>query len=525
MRTNSIVCELKPYIQPFERTLALKELAIVSGSNPRQQTAGDGCLFVVQPGRPLKEIVDVLTYWQSVWDQSNSQHVFHTTQILIEAAHVSTKRQRQDIDQLVLPNKRELRYGPHGIHEYRGKFFPQLVGALLNIARCPQGGIVLDPMCGSGTTVVEAAIRGCNAIGIDMNPLSVLLSNAKANSIHLSGTQLKRAKNALLKRIAVSNSNSSWISTLSNVDRTYLSSWFSNASLKELDILATAIYQERNQAIRDIQLIVLSNILRRASFQKVDDLRVRRKSANESPEPVFDTFLAELNKTFSTLSGFSTTLPSVRLLGNGTAIEGDARRISDAIANHVGKVDVIITSPPYATALPYLDTDRLSLSFLDLLPRDEHRERDFNMIGNRELTKSLATTYWDSYNLEKDTLPKGVRNLIDHLKKVNSAPGVGFRRRNLPYLLSKYFLDMRDVIQEMYTVLKPGGHAFIVIGNNTTMAGGKRKDIRTDMWLGEIAQAVGFQLTETLPMDMLVSRDIFRDNAIAKESILFLYKK
>lgn len=51
-----------------------------------------------------------------------------------------------------IPNRRVLRYGPHGAHEYRGKFFPQLVRALLNIAAVKRGDVVLDPMCGSGTT-------------------------------------------------------------------------------------------------------------------------------------------------------------------------------------------------------------------------------------------------------------------------------------------------------------------------------------------------------------------------------------
>ena len=75
-----------------------------------------------------------------------------------------------------LPNKRCLRYATHGLHEYRGKFFPQLVRALMNIARLPEDAVVLDPMCGSGTTLVEARLSGRRSYGLDMNPLSVFVT-------------------------------------------------------------------------------------------------------------------------------------------------------------------------------------------------------------------------------------------------------------------------------------------------------------------------------------------------------------
>ncbi len=62
-----------------------------------------------------------------------------------------------------LPNKRCLRYATHGLHEYRGKFFPQLVRALMNIVKLPKSGVVLDPS--SGMTLVEARLSGRTTYG------------------------------------------------------------------------------------------------------------------------------------------------------------------------------------------------------------------------------------------------------------------------------------------------------------------------------------------------------------------------
>jgi DNA modification methylase len=183
-------------------------------------------------------------------------------------------------------------------------------------------------------------------------------------------------------------------------------------------------------------------------------------------------------------------------------------------------IDVIITSPPYATALPYLDTDRLSLCYLGLLPRPKHRTRDQLMIGNREVSDQVRRTYWTRFHEEAHALPESVQHLIARIDSLNALTSVGFRRRNLPALLAKYFFDMKEVIAGMYRALKPGSFAFVVVGNNHTIAGGQRVEIQTAKLLQDIAALVGFEIVDSLPMEMLVSRDIFRKNAVSSEEIL-----
>jgi site-specific DNA-methyltransferase (cytosine-N4-specific) len=185
---------------------------------------------------------------------------------------------------------------------------------------------------------------------------------------------------------------------------------------------------------------------------------------------------------------------------------------------------VVITSPPYATALPYLDTDRLSLCYLGLLPRPEHRRRDHQMIGNREVTEGLRRAYLARFEKDGKLLPKAVATLVAKIERLNEGTGVGFRRKNLPALLSNYFFDMRDVLSGIFDILKPGGFAFVVVGNNHTIAGGQRIDIETANLLAETAKLLKFEVGHSIPMEMLVSRDIFKNNAMATEEILFLRK-
>jgi len=75
-------------------------------------------------------------------------------------------------------------YVTHWFYPYKGKFHPQFVRALANILGLKPGDRLLDPFCGSGTTLLEGALLGLKTIGFDVSPLCVLISKMKANAVH-----------------------------------------------------------------------------------------------------------------------------------------------------------------------------------------------------------------------------------------------------------------------------------------------------------------------------------------------------
>ena len=82
----------------------------------------------------------------------------------------------------------DTRYATHGYHPYSAKYIPQIPNYLIkNFSE--KNDLILDNFMGSGTTLVEAKILGRNALGIDVNPLACLISNAK--TINLQCSQLK----------------------------------------------------------------------------------------------------------------------------------------------------------------------------------------------------------------------------------------------------------------------------------------------------------------------------------------------
>jgi site-specific DNA-methyltransferase (cytosine-N4-specific) len=530
---NVLRLRMKSYIQPFERRLALQELRAVAAAEPRhlglfEETSTD---FELLSAVSSAELANRLAYWETVESIDRS---LVTMQSLREST-VNAVRNGATFDVLrhqlpfcgdiPFPNRRCLRYGPHGIHEYRGKFFPQLVRSLINVAATKSDEVIADPMSGSGTAVVEALLAGCRALGIDMNPLSVYLGQVKCRLLSASPsgliagyeqvcTELHAPLHSKAKRL-------SYLEALPDTDQEYLSGWFSRRVLSELDHISQSILRVTDRDARDLMRVSLSNILRGVSWQKEDDLRVRKEVRPDAEIDVRKEFLQELNRSVRSILAF--------LYQNGPlpkpafeVIEGDARECASVWGK--GSVDLLVTSPPYATALPYLDTDRLSLCYLGLLPRPDHRARDQLMIGNREVTERLRRFYWNKFEEHAAALPSSVSALIRRIERLNATARVGFRRKNLPALLAKYFFDMKDVIEGMYRVLKPRSFAFVIVGNNHTLAGGRRVDIPTASLLQDVAARTGFHVSESLPMEMLVSRDIFKKNAMASEEILAFYK-
>jgi site-specific DNA-methyltransferase (cytosine-N4-specific) len=263
--------------------------------------------------------------------------------------------------------------------------------------------------------------------------------------------------------------------------------------------------------------------LRAVSWQKDDDLRVRKEVIAVAKGEVTARFSEEARRSTKMLVAYLSQAGRKKI-GKHTVYEADARTAKVTLRALTGKVDAIITSPPYATALPYLDTDRLSLIYLKLLPRGEHRSRDVMMIGNREISGRIKEAYWATYERDRKLLPSQTRSLIERIDRLNKSANVGFRRRNLSALLSKYFFDMRSVLIEQRGLLKSRGTLFMVVGNNRTTAGGKEIEIQTTEHLARIAASVGFRVAGKLPMEMLRSRDIFRKNAMPSEEILTLQK-
>src|SRR3990170_3107461 len=87
--------------------------------------------------------------------------------------------------------------GTHGLHAFAAKCPPQVVAHALRYYSRP-GDTILDPMVGSGTTIVQVRIMGRNAIGYDFDPLACLVSRVKSRP--LSDAPIEKAYESVARR-------------------------------------------------------------------------------------------------------------------------------------------------------------------------------------------------------------------------------------------------------------------------------------------------------------------------------------
>jgi len=86
--------------------------------------------------------------------------------------------------------------------------------------------------------------------------------------------------------------------------------------------------------------------------------------------------------------------------------------------------------------------------------------------------------------------------------------------------LSKYFLCMLDAMRSARELMKPGAFGYYVAGNNSTEVDGEKIEIPTDRFLFALGAAAGWKPVEQISMELIVSRDIFRENRGSSETIL-----
>ena len=304
-----LTCRIKGYIQPFERQLALQELRALSPGDviPVDGDEASASLFSVPDAANLGTLRNALAYWQEVGTEPDGL----TIQIRREATWISAQN-RGMFNGLIpsvpakLPKKRCLRYATHGLHEYRGKFFPQLVRALINIAQVPDNGIVLDPMCGSGTTLVETRLAGRTAYGLDMNPLSVFIARVKCQALALDVESLMGAYETLREALCTSPDQTTrkYFASLPRDDQAYLERWFAAQVLMELDQVVEAIRRLPEVELQNFYQVCLSNILRGVSWQKNDDLRVRKQVVEFRTGEVIERFLNEALRSTKIVAAF-----------------------------------------------------------------------------------------------------------------------------------------------------------------------------------------------------------------------------
>ncbi|MEY4424144.1 MAG: hypothetical protein RLZZ258_1247 [Actinomycetota bacterium] len=223
----------------------------------------------------------------------------------------------------------------HSIHPYPCKFPSSIVREHLE----ESGLTVLDPFCGSGTTLLESAMLGNSVVGIDVNPIAVLISRAKLAPISSGNLESLRA---LVEGVRAWDGRTD--SKL--VDFHGLDHWFSPGAQLAFGYLRQEIDKfGRESDLWNVSAVALSSIVNRFSNQ---DTETRYARVERSPDPLsialaFATKLETLSKGLQARGSFAEGVKSKIVLGD--------IRSDNSIP--LGSIDRVITSPPYANTMDY----------------------------------------------------------------------------------------------------------------------------------------------------------------------------
>jgi hypothetical protein len=276
-----------------------------------------------------------------------------------------------------LPEKERTKH-VHRLHPYLGKFIPQLVEIFLRKYFSP-GQTVLDPFCGSGTTLVQANELGINSIGYDISAFNVLLSNVKTKEydIRLLSEEMTDLLSKFRhlthdkKRPELWEENSSKLEVPENGNE-YLHTWFAPKALNEL-LTFRYLIQKGDYSNKDLFRIILSRSARSARLTTHYDLDFpkypqttpywcHKHSRTCTPTEEAAKFITRYSiDTIKRIQEYSLLRTKVKVEIN----HDDSRHAKIPCINGV------ITSPPYVGLIDYHDQHAYAYHLLGLKDRRE----------------------------------------------------------------------------------------------------------------------------------------------------------
>ncbi len=366
--------------------------------------------------------------------------------------------------------------GRESVHPFPARMAPGI--ALEVVADEGKSLRVLDPMMGSGTVLAVARSKKHRAIGLDIDPLAVLISKVWTTAINTEEVRdnaievLDRARGIF----STLTTRGAYPRHADPETRQFISFWFDGYARRQLTSLATTISRVRDDAARNVLWCSLSRLIitKQSGASLAMDLAHSRphKAFDRAPAKPFRKFLGAVNRVLDNCIDRKTADR-----GPATFVhEGDARDLPLGDAS----VDLVLTSPPYLNAIDYMRCSKFSLVWMG-----------HNINCLRRLRAESVGTEVGKGALQDEE----IRGIMADLKL---RPPLGTREHSV---LARYTDDMRRALREVARVLTPGGKAVYVIGENTI----RGTFVRNASIISKVASMSGLKLCEkrsrALPSD------------------------
>ena len=253
----------------------------------------------------------------------------------------------------------------HNFHAYPARMHPAIARAIIE-GLTPKR--LVDPFCGSGTTLVEAIRAKASAHGIDANPLAVQLATIKTwtpgrpavRQLSVLGREIADISMQRVKEARRSKAAKAADKTSRPRTRKGLAGWFAPHVLAELETLFALIREhgdsDPNLPLRKHFEMVLSSFLYKVSFRAsdTDSSVISRQVPRGAVSRHFRERVIALSDSLRGIARCEAPVPTIEL--------GDARELD----LETDSVDLVLTSPPYPGTYDYVSHHQLRMNFLEI---------------------------------------------------------------------------------------------------------------------------------------------------------------
>lgn len=368
------------------------------------------------------------------------------------------------------------RLGIHSFHRYYGKLIPAIPKMAIDLFT-QQGDIVFDPFTGSGTTAVETIYASRNYVGLEINPLSVLIAKIKTSNYDIE--KLNIIEKNMIDLIENDSQSVDENEKPYCINRDH---WFKSFVQQDLvkirRNIPNAISFINDEVEKDkymnFLLGVLSAIVKQVSnadtahvFPGISKRMRKLEEEGKRNINVFETFKRGLRKRISYIEEFGNHNTTANIM------LGDSANVN--LEDYYGKVDLIVTNPPYISSVRYAETLKLELYWMGICKTSEEYNNLANsMIGNDHIkAKDHKNKYLTSYSF--------VNEYIEKLYCIDTKQAK---------VVHDFFTLMEKVIINCSKVLKPGKKMVVKISDSKI----RKIKIPTGKLLSMIAENNGFIL-------------------------------
>lgn len=394
----------------------------------------------------------------------------------------------------ILNQVRDRDRAAHDWYRFILSYPPHLVQTYLEQFGLEPGQQVLDPFCGTGTTVVECKKQGIASVGVEANPMAWF-----AGSVKVDWTPPATALQAIAIAIgdatthALAQPPADLLTLPEAAQQVILANSISPLPLHKTLVL---LHHLRQQAPPSLQRH-LELALAKAVVTAISNLRFGPEvgvGKAKADAPVVASWLAEVEAIAADLP-YLQQLP----LTPATIHHADSRQLLSVLAPN--SIDAVITSPPYPNEKDYTRTTRLESVLLGFIRnKAELRSLKQNLLrsNSRNVYKADTDDQWIAHHTEVQRLAQEIETRRIELGKTSGFERLYHRAVRL------YFGGMAKHLADLRTVLRPGAQLAYVVGDQKSYL---QVLIRTGELLADIAQALGYEV---------VNIDLFRTRAATK---------